>query len=64
VILKTYNALGQEVSTLVDGNLSEGFHKRSFNASNLNSGVYFYKIEATGVNGQSFTQVRKMMLTK
>ncbi len=64
VILKVYNALGQEVSILVNENLSEGFHEISFNASNLNSGVYFYKIEATGVNGQSFTQVRKMMLTK
>jgi hypothetical protein len=64
VILKIYNALGQEVSTVVNENISEGFHEKFFDASSLNSGVYFYKIEATGVDGQSFTQVRKMILTK
>jgi hypothetical protein len=64
VSLKIFNALGQEVTILINENMSEGFHEKTFNASNLNSGVYFYKIEATGADGQSFTQVRKMILTK
>jgi hypothetical protein len=64
VSLKIYNTLGQEVATIINGNISEGFHDIVYDASELNSGVYFYKIDATGNNGQSFTQVRKMILTK
>jgi hypothetical protein len=36
----------------------------NFDASAFNSGVYFYKIDAQGIDGQKFTQVRKMILTK
>jgi hypothetical protein len=64
VTLKIYNALGQEVSILANENLSEGFHQKIFNASSLNSGVYFYRLDATGIDGQTFSQVRKMILTK
>jgi len=30
----------------------------------MNSGVYFYRIEATGIDGTNFTSVKKMLLTK
>jgi len=64
VSLKIFNALGQEVRTIVNGNMVGGFHKLSFDASGINSGVYFYKIDATGIDGTDFVDVRKMTLTK
>jgi N-acetylneuraminic acid mutarotase len=64
VSLRIFNTLGQEVNSLVNGNLSDGFHEISFDASALNSGVYFYRLDATGIDGQNFSQVRKMILTK
>jgi hypothetical protein len=64
VSLKVFNVLGQEVATLLNGNLVAGSHQVDFNASALNSGVYLYKIEATGNDGTNFTSVKKMILTK
>ncbi len=64
VNLKIYNALGQELKSIVSGNMTSGFHEVSFDASEFNSGVYFYRIEATGIDGQNFSQVKKMILAK
>src|SRR5690606_21501524 len=44
VTLKIFDVLGQEVTTLVNGNLNAGIHNLNFNASSINSGVYFYTI--------------------
>jgi plastocyanin len=59
VSLKVYNALGQEVSILVNGIKEAGNYKIDFNAINLNSGIYFYKLEAG-----NFNEVKKMTLIK
>jgi len=59
VKLAVYNLLGQEVKVLVDGFTAEGTHTINFDASDLNSGVYIYKIETS-----NFTQARKMTLIK
>jgi hypothetical protein len=64
VNLKVFDVLGQEVATLISSDLVAGSHKVDFDASSLNSGVYFYKIEATGIDGTNFTNVKKMILTK
>jgi hypothetical protein len=64
VSLKIFNALGQEVSTLVNENLSAGVYNYDFNATGINSGVYFYKIEAVGINGNEFVDIKKMTLVK
>jgi hypothetical protein len=64
VSLTVFDVLGQEVVNLVNGNLGAGSHEIDFNASNLNSGVYFYRVNATGVDGTNFTSVKKMILTK
>ncbi|HEX7358558.1 MAG TPA: T9SS type A sorting domain-containing protein, partial [Ignavibacteriaceae bacterium] len=64
VSLKIFNVLGQEVATLINSQMSAGSQKVSFNASTLNSGVYFYRIDADGVDGQKFSSVKKMILTK
>jgi photosystem II stability/assembly factor-like uncharacterized protein len=59
IVLTVYNALGKEVSTLVNGNLQTGVYEIDFDGSNLPSGVYFYKLTAGG-----FTDVKKMTLIK
>jgi hypothetical protein len=59
VTLKVYNVLGKEVAALVNGRNDAGKHKIEFDASLLNSGVYFYKIESG-----SFVETKKMVLIK
>jgi len=59
VKLTLYNILGQEMKTLVNETKEAGTHTVNFDASDLNSGVYIYKIESG-----SFTQTRKMTLVK
>ncbi len=59
VTLKIYDILGNEVAVLVRGNLEKGIHEVDFNASIMNSGVHFYRLEAG-----AFTQVKKMTLLK
>ncbi|MDP3683791.1 MAG: T9SS type A sorting domain-containing protein, partial [Ignavibacteria bacterium] len=46
VVLKVFDILGREVETLINEHQNEGNHFVQFNASDLLSGVYFYKIEA------------------
>jgi hypothetical protein len=59
VTLKIYNLLGEEVSTLVNGDLKAGTYEANFNASNLTSGIYFYTIKAG-----NFSETKKMLLLK
>ncbi len=59
VKLIVYNLLGQEIVTLVNGYKEAGDYSFTFNAKNLNSGIYIYKLEAS-----NFTQTRKMTLVK
>jgi hypothetical protein len=59
VDLKVFNILGQEVATLVHGNLTSGPHAVTFNAKNLASGMYIYRITAG-----DYTSVKRMMLLK
>jgi len=70
VTLKVYNVLGEEVATLIYGKrLDDGIQQADFDASNLASGIYFYRLVASTIGeegnpGHQFTQVRKMMLVK
>lgn len=59
VSLKVFNSIGQEVAELAKGLFEAGSHSVNFDASNLQSGVYFYRIEST-----NFNAVRKMMFIK
>jgi len=59
VQLKVYDILGREVATLVNESLNPGQYEISFDASNLASGSYFYRLTAG-----SFTDVKKMMVVK
>lgn len=64
VTLKVYNTLGKEVSALVNSNLSMGEYTVDFNAKDLTSGLYFYKLEFKGLNGNYISDIKKMMLVK
>ncbi|MFA7360860.1 MAG: T9SS type A sorting domain-containing protein [Candidatus Kapaibacterium sp.] len=59
VSLKVFDVTGREVATLINENLNVGTYEYDFNASKLNSGIYFYRINAEG-----FTATKKMMLIK
>jgi hypothetical protein len=64
VTLTIYNLLGEKITQLANGNLTAGTHEVDFNADNLQSGVYFYKLHAIGIDGSDFSSVKKMILTK
>jgi phosphatidylserine/phosphatidylglycerophosphate/cardiolipin synthase-like enzyme len=59
VTLTVYNLLGQEVATLVNQEQNAGRYRVDFNAPQLASGVYFYRLATA-----SFTDVKKMMLVR
>jgi len=59
VSLVVYDALGKVVAELMNGTYSAGVHKVNFNAINLSSGIYFYKLTAG-----EFSSTRKLMLLK
>lgn len=50
VKLTVYNSLGKEVQTLVNENLKAGKYEVTFNANNLSSGVYYYRLSAGEFN--------------
>lgn len=64
VSLIVYNTLGQKVAELMNGTLSAGYHDVKFDASNLPSGLYIYRVIAKGYDGSEFTSVQKMILMK
>lgn len=59
VKLIVYNILGNEVKTLVNEKQNAGSYSIEFDAANLASGIYFYKLEAG-----EFRQTKRMILLK
>jgi hypothetical protein len=59
VKLSVYNLVGEEVSVLVNQTVDAGFYEVTFNAANLPSGTYFYRLQ-TG----DFIDTKKMILMK
>lgn len=57
--LKVYDVLGKEVATLVNKTTKPGVYEVEFNASQLASGIYFYRLQAG-----SFVQTKKLLLLK
>jgi len=67
VRLSVFNILGQEIKILVDNQVQPvGNYNLTFDASDLPSGIYFYRLIASssGDNGRNFVDVKKMMLIK
>jgi len=59
VKIEIFNALGQKVAVLVDGEQSAGRHDVTWNASDMSSGIYFYRLTAS-----DFAETKKMILLK
>jgi len=59
VNLIVYNSIGEEIAVLVNQNLEKGKYSYEFEASNLPSGIYIYKL-----NAGTYSSVKKMMLIK
>ncbi len=59
VTFKVYDMLGRKLKTLVDGQQTSGVHEVRFDASNLASGIYIYRLQAG-----SFTAARKLIVVK
>ena len=64
VILKVYNILGREVITLINKDITSGYHERDFDASQIPSGVYLYRVSADGINGENYISTKKMVYIK
>ena len=59
VSLTIYSIVGEKISELVNEFQSRGFYNVKFDASNLPSGIYIYKLQAG-----EFSSTKKMILTK
>ncbi len=59
VRIEVYNVAGQKIETLLNNAIKAGHHEIEFNAQNLSSGIYFYRMQAG-----EFHQVKKMILIK
>jgi Secretion system C-terminal sorting domain len=65
VTLEVFNLTGERVCQLVNENQAAGYYSVDLGASRLTSGVYFYKITATGkAIGNNFSAIKKMILLK
>ena len=65
VKLTIYNSLGELIETLVNNMQPSGNYEVVWNASNLTSGIYFYRIEAVGTDGKyKYIAINKMLLLK
>jgi hypothetical protein len=59
VIIEIYDILGRKVTTLTDDLQPPGYHQVIWNAENVSSGVYFYKLQAG-----NYSETKKMTLVK
>ena len=59
VKLVVYDMLGREAALLVNEQLSPGTYEYEFNASELTSGTYFYRLQS-----EDFSEIKKMILVK
>ena len=59
VSLKVFDLIGREVAIIVSEEMSAGSYSRQWNAANMSSGIYFYRLQAG-----SFTETKKLILLK
>jgi len=59
VTIKVYNTIGEEVAELINQNIEAGTHVIQFNAFNLPTGAYFYRITT-----ENYSETKKMLLIK
>lgn len=59
VSIDVFNSIGQKIATLVNEQMNAGNYSINFDAANITSGIYFYKMTAG-----NFTEMKKMILVK
>ncbi|MEP0860170.1 MAG: T9SS type A sorting domain-containing protein [Ignavibacterium sp.] len=68
VVLTIYDALGNEIEKLIIGEQNSGIYEIEYNAKNLSSGIYFYKLTAASLSSNSelrnFIKIRKLIFIK
>ncbi|MCE1188629.1 MAG: T9SS type A sorting domain-containing protein, partial [Ignavibacteria bacterium] len=68
VVIELYSVSGERIATLIDAQQEADYHKLVVASSqmgkNLASGMYIYRLVATGNSNQKFVSVKKMMLLK
>ena len=64
VSLKVFDITGKEMAVLVNESKTAGAYNIDFDASNLSSGIYIYRLESAGTDGAKFTESKKMVLLK
>ena len=64
VTLEIFNILGQRVTVLVDEVQTAGSYTKTWNAANVASGMYLYRMSVSGESGKKFFQNKKMLLIK
>jgi hypothetical protein len=69
VELMIFNILGQKIYTLLNGKKQAGYHSQVWNAKDefgksVASGMYIYRLDARGISGRKFVQVKKMVVLK
>lgn len=64
VKIGVYNLVGEKVAEVVNKDFSAGTHKVDFEATSFTSGIYFYRLDATGIDGETYSSVKKMTLLK
>ena len=67
VSLKVFDMIGREVATLASGELSAGTYTRQWNASNMSSGIYFYRLVANDIHSGQHGKVietKKLVLIR
>jgi hypothetical protein len=69
VTLRIYGVLGQEIKTMVDEDQGAGYHEVVWDGKNsdgaqVSSGVYFFKLDAIGTSGITFSSLKKLVFMK
>ena len=67
ITLKVYNLLGSEIQTLAQGIYSAGAYEKSWNASNISTGIYFYQLQAHKLSADKseiYTETKRLILIK
>lgn len=59
VIIKIFDVTGREIETLINESVTAGMYEITYNASNLKSGIYFYRLITNG-----FSETKKLILLK
>ncbi|MCK9210957.1 MAG: S8 family serine peptidase [Ignavibacteriaceae bacterium] len=65
VKIEVYNILGEKIKDLLNEQKNAGYYEVNFNTNGLSSGIYFYTIQASAIDGsKNFREVKKMILMK